>query len=89
MALLSGCVAAQFFPETNNSTIAVLAANGCDVFTPPDQGCCGALQNHSGDRETALRLARHNIDVFERVEPNYIVVNSAGCGSMMKEYGDL
>ena len=89
VALLSGCVAAQFFPETNNSTIAVLAANGCDVFTPPDQGCCGALQNHSGDRETALRLARHNIDVFERVEPNYIVVNSAGCGSMMKEYGDL
>lgn len=89
VALLSGCVAAQFFPRTNRSTIAVLAANGCDVLVPRDQGCCGALQLHSGDRETAMELARHNIDVFERVRADYIVVNAAGCGSTMKEYGDL
>ncbi|HEX2924107.1 MAG TPA: heterodisulfide reductase-related iron-sulfur binding cluster, partial [Chloroflexota bacterium] len=89
VALLSGCIASQFFPETNLSTAAVLSANGCDVFAPPEQGCCGALQNHSGDRKTALKMARHNIDVFESVHPDFIVVNSAGCGSMMKEYGDL
>ncbi len=89
VAFLTGCVASQFFPQTNRSTVAVMAANGYDVFIPRDQGCCGALQNHSGDRETAIRLAKHNIDVFERSMPDYIVVNAAGCGSMMKEYGDL
>ncbi|MCL5108759.1 MAG: heterodisulfide reductase-related iron-sulfur binding cluster [Chloroflexi bacterium] len=89
VAMLRGCVAAQFFPQTNYATIAVLATNGCDVLVPPDQGCCGALQNHSGDRETARRLARRNIDVFLPLHPDYVVVNSAGCGSMMKEYGDL
>ncbi len=89
VAFLSGCIAAQFFPQTNRSTIAVLAANGCDVLTPPDQGCCGALQNHSGDRETAKNFARHNIDVFERTGADYYVSNSAGCGSMLKEYGEL
>ncbi len=89
VGFLRGCVAAEFFPETNHSTIAVLAANGCDVFTPPEQGCCGALQNHSGDRETAKALARRNIDVFERLDLDYVVANAAGCGSMMKEYGAL
>jgi glycolate oxidase iron-sulfur subunit len=89
VAFLSGCIAAQFFPQTNRSTIAVLAANGCDVLTPPDQGCCGALQNHSGERETAKRLARYNVDVFERTGADFIVSNAAGCGSMLKEYGHL
>lgn len=89
VAMLRGCVASQFFPQTNRSTLAVLAANGCDVFTPPEQGCCGALQNHGGDRRTALAFARHNIDVFERVEPDYVVTNAAGCGSTLKEYGFL
>lgn len=89
VAMLRGCVAAQFFPQTNRSTIAVLVANGCDVFVPADQGCCGALQNHAGDRATALAFARHNIEVFERVEPDLVVVNAAGCGSTMKEYGHL
>ncbi|HZK66342.1 MAG TPA: heterodisulfide reductase-related iron-sulfur binding cluster [Chloroflexota bacterium] len=89
VAFLSGCIAARFFPETNRSTVAVLAAYGCDVLTPPDQRCCGALANHSGDRETALAMARHNVDVFDRTGAEYIVVNAAGCGSMLKEYGVL
>ena len=87
VAFLSGCIAAQFYPETNRSTVAVLAANGCDVLTPPDQRCCGALANHSGDRETALALARHNVDVFDKTSAEYIVVNAAGL--MLKEYGVL
>ena len=89
VAMLRGCIAAQFFPHTNLNTIAVLATNGCDVVVPPEQGCCGALQNHSGDRETAKRLARHNIDAFLNIHPDYIVTNAAGCGSMMKEYDSL
>ncbi len=89
VTMLSGCVASEFFPETNKNTIAVLAANGCDVLVPPDQGCCGALQGHTGDKATAADMARHNIDVFERDNPDFIVVNAAGCGSTMKEYGEL
>jgi glycolate oxidase iron-sulfur subunit len=89
VAFLSGCVAAEFYPETNRSTVAVLAMNGCEVITPPGQGCCGALANHSGDRGAALEMAKHNIALFERTGAEYIVVNAAGCGSMLKEYGSL
>ncbi len=89
VAFLSGCIAAQFYPDTNRSTIAALAVNGCDVVTPPEQGCCGALANHSGDRASALKMAKHNIDVFERTGAEFVVVNAAGCGSMLKEYGAL
>ena len=89
VAFLSGCIAAQFYPDTNRSTIAALAVNGCDVMTPPEQGCCGALANHSGDRASALKMAKHNIEVFERTGAEFVVVNAAGCGSMLKEYGAL
>jgi glycolate oxidase iron-sulfur subunit len=89
VAFLSGCVMPQFMGETNAATVRVLAANGCDVVTPPEQKCCGALHGHTGDREAARELARHNIAVFERANPDAIIVNAAGCGSMMKEYGHL
>lgn len=89
VAFLTGCIAAEFFPDTNRATVAVLAANGCDVLIPPGQGCCGALANHSGDRESALEMARHNIDVFERSGAEFVITNAAGCGSMLKEYGAL
>lgn len=89
VAFLSGCIAAQFYPETNRSTIAALAVNGCDVMTPAEQGCCGALANHSGDRASALKMVKHNIEVFEQTGAEFVVVNAAGCGSMLKEYGAL
>lgn len=89
VAFLTGCVAAQFFPQTNCSTLAVLAVNGCEVVVPPDQTCCGALANHSGDREKARACARRNIDAFEGADADFVVTNAAGCGSMLKEYGYL
>jgi glycolate oxidase iron-sulfur subunit len=67
----------------------VLAAEGCTVSAPPAQGCCGALPLHAGDIERARELARRNIAVFEKVGADRVVVNAAGCGSAMKEYGDL
>lgn len=89
VAFLRGCIAAEFFPETNRSTVAALAVNGCEVLIPREQGCCGALANHSGDRDSAIAMAKHNIEVFERTGAEFVVTNAAGCGSMLKEYGAI
>jgi glycolate oxidase iron-sulfur subunit len=89
VALLTGCVQRLSFGHVNEATARVLAAEGCRVQAPGEQGCCGALALHAGHIDRARALARHNIEVFERVGADRIVVNAAGCGSAMKEYGDL
>jgi glycolate oxidase iron-sulfur subunit len=89
VAFLKGCVQSQFFGETNQATVRVLAANGCEVVAPRRQGCCGALHVHSGLKETAMELAWRNIQVFEEAGVEAVIVNVAGCGSVMKEYGLL
>jgi glycolate oxidase iron-sulfur subunit len=88
VGFLSGCVAQVLFSRINRATVRVLAHNGCTVVTPPMQVCCGALYLHAGRRDAALECARRNIEAFP---PNLeaIVINAAGCGAMMKEYGDL
>jgi len=87
--MLTGCVQQVFFPEVNTATARVLAAEGCDVIIPAGQGCCGALSLHSGRASEAAGFARRTIAVFEQAGVDAIVVNSAGCGSAMKEYGAL
>jgi glycolate oxidase iron-sulfur subunit len=67
----------------------VLSAEGCEVVAPPGQGCCGALSLHAGREQEALAFARSTIDTFEAAGVDQIVVNVAGCGSAMKEYGHL
>ncbi len=89
VGMLTGCVQQVFFPEVNAATARVLAAEGCDVVVPAGQGCCGALSLHGGRRTEAARFARRIIVEFERAGVDAIVVNAAGCGSAMKEYGDL
>ena len=89
VGMLTGCVQQVFFPEVNTATARVLAAEGCDVIIPAGQGCCGALSLHSGRASEAARFARRTIAVFEQAGVDAIVVNSAGCGSAMKEYGAL
>jgi glycolate oxidase iron-sulfur subunit len=89
VGFIEGCIMPQLFGETNAATVRVLAANGCVVFSPPKQGCCGALQMHTGDRETARDLARRNIDAFDGLGLDAIIINAAGCGSTLKEYGHL
>ncbi len=88
-ALLTGCVVQVSFGHVNLATVRVLAENGHRVCVPRDQVCCGALHGHSGDRRTARALARKNIDIFLGSGADFIVTNSAGCGSMMKEYAEL
>ncbi len=87
--LLTGCVQRLVFPHVNDATINVLAAEGCEVIAPFAQGCCGALALHAGRLDEARAFARRTIDVFDRAGVDRIVVNAAGCGSSMKEYGGL
>ena len=89
VGFISGCIMDQVFRDINEATIRVLAANGCEVITPPQQQCCGALHVHAGEAKQGRRLAQHNIDVFEAYNCDAIIINSAGCGSNLKEYGHL
>jgi glycolate oxidase iron-sulfur subunit len=88
VGLLTGCVNQVLFAATNAATVRVLARNGCRVVAPPEQGCCGALHLHAGDRERARELARGVIAVFPD-DLDAVLVNAAGCGAAMKEYGEL
>lgn len=87
VGMLTGCVQREFFPDVNAATARVLALEGCDVVIPRTQGCCGALSVHSGREDEGRTFARRTIAAFEDVD--VIVVNAAGCGSIMKEYEAL
>ena len=89
VGMLTGCVQREFFPGVNAATARVLSAEGCDVVVPQSQGCCGALSAHNGRRAEAQSFARRLIDSFDEQAVEHVVVNSAGCGSTMKEYAEL
>jgi glycolate oxidase iron-sulfur subunit len=89
VGMLLGCVQREFFPGVNAATARVLAAEGCEVITPRDQQCCGALSLHSGREPEALDRAKKLIESFEKAAVDYVVVNAAGCGSSMKDYARL
>ena len=88
-SLLTGCVMEGLFTETNRATERTLVANDYSITRTEGQRCCGALHAHAGDLDTARRLARHNIAAFEASGADWIVVNAAGCGAMMKDYHHL
>ncbi|MBP2647593.1 MAG: protein of unknown function cysteine-rich region domain protein [Gemmatimonadetes bacterium] len=88
VALFRGCVMDTVFRHVNEATRRVLEANGYRVVDINGQGCCGALHEHAGDRKGAESLARQNVKAFGG-RANYIVVNSAGCGALLKQYGHL
>lgn len=89
VGLLTGCVQGAFFGHVGAATARVLAREGCDVVVPRRQGCCGALSAHAGRRDQAARFARATIDTFTAAGVEYVVTDSAGCGSAMKEYPRL
>ncbi len=77
------------FGKTNASSVQLLNWCGYDVVTPGSQGCCGALYAHGGNLKRARECARANIEVFEKLDLDAIIINAAGCGSTLKEYGHL
>ncbi len=87
VAMLTGCVQSVFIGQVNAATARVLAAEGCEVLVPPEQGCCGALMMDLGQEQEALASARKIIDLFEPLPVDTIVVNAAGCGHTLKDYG--
>jgi glycolate oxidase iron-sulfur subunit len=94
VALFLGCVADALYPQTNLHTARVLQKNGCEVWIPRTQGCCGALHHHAAMEEEAVALADRNLDVFATLPNGWekldaIVNNAAGCGAMLKEYPHL
>lgn len=89
VAMLNGCVMPLLFGAVNDATVRVLRRNGCDVVFPRGQICCGALNTHNGESVAAKTMARRNIDVFLEAGVEAIIVNAAGCGAAMKEYGYL
>jgi glycolate oxidase iron-sulfur subunit len=89
VAMLNGCVMPLLFSDVNEATVRVLRRNGCDVVFPPKQICCGALNVHNGEGATARKMARRNIDAFLDADVDAVVVNAAGCGAAMKDYGYL
>jgi glycolate oxidase iron-sulfur subunit len=90
VGLLLGCVQRVFYPEVHQATIGALAAEGFEVLAPQAPDCCGALELHGGEEEAAFARARATIAAFDHLgELDHVVVNAAGCGSAMKEYGEL
>ncbi|MFO1094933.1 MAG: (Fe-S)-binding protein [Planctomycetaceae bacterium] len=89
VALFTGCVADAMFPHVNRATARVLQLNGCDVIIPRGQVCCGAIHYHSGAGEEALRLAEANAVAFDAESVDAVIINVAGCGSMLKDYAHV
>ena len=89
VGLFAGCVMGSLFGHVHESMARVLRHNGCEIIVAPGQWCCGALNVHAGEREHAKVMARRNIEAFEKVDVDAIILDSAGCGAVMKEYGEL
>jgi glycolate oxidase iron-sulfur subunit len=89
VTVLQGCVQRDLFARVNRDTVTTLEANGYRVVETAGQGCCGALHAHAGDLDTARSLARANVAAFSNAGAQHVCVNAAGCGAVMREYGEL
>ncbi|MBF2036004.1 MAG: 4Fe-4S dicluster domain-containing protein [Leptolyngbyaceae cyanobacterium T60_A2020_046] len=89
VGMVLGCVQRVFFSGVNEATARVLSANGCEVVIPRSQGCCAALPAHQGESAQAAALARQMIDAFADTGVDYVIINAAGCGHTLKEYGHI
>jgi glycolate oxidase iron-sulfur subunit len=87
VALFTGCVGDVMFRQTNWATARVLQENGCDVVVPQSQVCCGAIHFHAGSSDPAREMADKNVAAFDASSVDAVIVNVAGCGSMLKDYG--
>ena len=89
VGMVLGCVQRVFFSDVNEATARVLSANGCEIVIPRSQGCCSALPAHQGETAQAQALARQMIDSFADTEVDYVIINAAGCGHTLKDYGHI
>jgi len=87
VALFTGCIGDVMFRQTHWATVRVLQQNGCDVLIPREQVCCGAIHFHAGSSEPARQMASQNLAAFATDDVDAVIVNIAGCGAMLKDYG--
>lgn len=89
VAFFSGCLMDTMFMKTNDATLSLLQKAGCEIVVPEEQACCGALHGHSGEKDSAKALAKRNIEAFESIQVDYIILNAGGCGAFLVDYGHL
>jgi glycolate oxidase iron-sulfur subunit len=93
VALLAGCAQQVLAPSINNATIRLLNRLGIEVVIPADTGCCGALSHHMGRHDDAINAAHQNVDAWAqelfRNGLDAVIVNTSGCGTVLKDYGFL
>lgn len=89
IGFFTGCIMDTMFSDINTKSIKLLQESGCEVTVIKEQTCCGALQNHSGETEITKKLAKENIQAFEKYDFDYIVNSIGGCGAQMVEYDKL
>ena len=89
VAMLGGCAMSMMHAATLDATVRVLVHNGFEVHLPASQGCCGSMNLYAGERTSGLEMASNNAEALLSVDPDVVVSASAGCGSTMKEYGEL
>lgn len=89
VAFFSGCLMDTVFMPTNDATTKLLQYAGCEIVVPKTQGCCGALQGHSGEIDQSREMAKRNIKAFEEAEVDYIITNAGGCGAFLVDYDGL
>ncbi len=89
VGMILGCVQRLFFSPVNEATVRVLSSNGCEIVIPKTQGCCGALPEHQGQTAQSQAIARQMIDSFADTNVDTIIINAAGCGHTLKEYGHI
>src|SRR5690625_3401884 len=86
VAFFIGCLMDTVFRTTNTATIKLLQYAGCEIAIPKVQGCCGALNGHSGELDKAKEMAKRNITAFEDADVDYIITNAGGCGAFLQDY---
>ncbi|MEW9503092.1 (Fe-S)-binding protein [Jeotgalibacillus marinus] len=89
VAFFTGCIMDTFFARVNDLSMKLLEAAGCEVVVQKEQTCCGALHQHSAEKEKAIELAKKNIEAFEQLDCDYIVNAIGGCGAALVEYAHL
>lgn len=89
VAFFTGCIMDTFFARVNDLSMKLLERAGCEVVLQKEQTCCGALHQHSAEKETAIELAKKNILAFEGLDCDYVVNAIGGCGAALVEYHHL
>jgi glycolate oxidase iron-sulfur subunit len=93
VALMTGCAQKALNTDINDATIRLLRRLGCEVVVPRGMGCCGALTHHMGREDEAHGFAEANIRAFLAEKQagglDFIVINTSGCGTTVKDYGHM